>query len=708
MHNKPTTPHKSGTLDFLFSPITHLYGVGPSLAKLLAKIAGPTILDLLYHLPSGVNFRREIQNFDLGQNLIGQTVTCKAKVMKHQKAGFSHGVRQPYRVYVKVGDNMLSLCFFNARITYLNTLLPVNQTVVISGKLEIYRGQWQMTHPDYIGAVETLYEWVGYTPTYPLTHKLTQKIIRKLIASLLPRIPQLPEWLSSQTLHRHHNWKPWHESLKNVHKPRLENDLMPNHPARERLAYDEILANQIALQLIREQYRSQPGIAKPCHESILEKAQKILPFTLTADQLKAFHDIAQDMGSLSRMNRLLQGDVGSGKTVVAFLSALIAIENGYQVAFMAPTEILVRQHYASMHSLAEAMGLNMAILTGRGPKKVRDPLIQGLASGNIHIIIGTHALIQDDVLYHNLGLVIIDEQHRFGVDQRLRLANKGHNVDVLSMTATPIPRTMMLAAYGDLDTSTIRQKPAGRKEVQTRTISLNRMPEILEGLRRSLKEGAKVYWVCPLVEESEKMDMAAVKERFESLSLLFPGKVGLIHGRMKTTEKDDVMAQFIEGRIQILIATTVIEVGVNVQDATIMIIEHAERFGLAQLHQLRGRIGRGTKGGTCLLLYSAALSENGRARLNVMRQTNDGFKIADEDWRLRGGGELLGLRQSGLPNFRFVDWDMHQPLLREATEEAKTIISVDPQLLTTTKGQAIRILLRVFQRDETASYLKAG
>lgn len=690
----------------LFSPISSLYGVKPSTAKMLERLAGPRIIDLLYHLPINITLRKEISH--VSQATPGETVTFKARILKHQgPIGRANG-RLPYRVYCRLGDNMITLAFFNARRPYMLHLLPINETCVISGKLELYKGQWQVTHPDYVGPLETLKEWVGYSSSYPLTQTLTQKTLKRLIQGLLYDIPSLGEWLSPMTLKRHPQWKSWRESLISVHRPQSEQDIVPTNPARERLAYDELLVHQIALKLVRHVQRRQGGVPKVSTGAFLQKALASLPFTLTDDQQKVFKEIQQDMASSTRMNRLLQGDVGSGKTVVAFLAAIIAIENGFQVAFMAPTEILIRQHHYSLYPLCEPLGIKIEVLTGKDKKSHKEKVYEAVKSGESQILLGTHALIQDDLTFHNLGLIVIDEQHRFGVGQRLKLAQKGKNLDCLTMTATPIPRTLMMAAYGDLDTSQLRQKPAGRKEIQTKCISLNRLDEVVEGIKRAVTEGQKVYWVCPLVEESEKIDLAAAQSRFEFLDQHLPGQVGLIHGRMKSVEKTEVMRRFIEGEYKALIATTVIEVGVSVEDATIMVIEHAERFGLAQLHQLRGRVGRGIKEGTCLLLYDPALGEAGRARLNIMRQTNDGFEIAEEDWTIRGGGEILGLRQSGLPNFKFVDWGAHTLLLREALQEAESFVANFLDKKESPYYQAIKDLLYLFDKEETVPYLTAG
>jgi ATP-dependent DNA helicase RecG len=682
----------------LFKPISSLYGMGPALAKSVERlVGGPLVRNCLFHLPISVVHRQEVSQ--LKQDLLGETVTFKALVMKHQGKGFA-GAHQPYRVHCKIGNTMISLVFFNARKQFLMQQLPENQVCVISGKLEMFRGQWQMTHPDYMGPLETLRDWVGFMPTYPLTQGVAYKTLKKAMYWVLRSVPPLPEWLSRQTVKWHPDWRSWHDSIVKAHHPETEADLLPTTPHRLRLAYDELLANQIGLRLFRYYSRLQKGKAKHAEGTLLSQAYDHLPFELTEDQGTALKAIIHDLTSPHCMNRLLQGDVGSGKTIVAFLAALVAIESGYQCAFMAPTEILARQHYASLKDLAESIGIHLALLTGKDTAAYKKKVAHDLASGQIHLILGTHALIQDELTYKDLGFVIIDEQHRFGVDQRLKLMQKGHDVDCLSMTATPIPRTLMLAAYGDLDSSQLRQKPPGRKEIQTKTVSLSRLEEVIEAVKRAVSTGEKVYWVCPLVEESETLDLAAAEERFKTLEALLPGHVGLIHGRLKSKEKDAIMKQFVEGEFKVLIATTVIEVGVNVLDATIMIIEHAERFGLSQLHQLRGRVGRGVKEGTCILLYDSTLSEGGTARLNIMRQTTDGFLIAEEDWKIRGGGEVLGFKQSGLPDYKFVDWANHQPLLKEAVLEAEHLISNDPTLSTTPQGQAARLLLKLFDKDQ--------
>jgi ATP-dependent DNA helicase RecG len=473
------------------------------------------------------------------------------------------------------------------------------------------------------------------------------------------------------------------------------------------LAYDELLANQLALALVRAHMKKQPGRPIEGTGELKQRVSRALPFELTNSQQEAVSEIAEDMSSASRMHRLLQGDVGSGKTVVALLSMLQAVESGAQAALLAPTEILARQHLATIEPLTEAAGVKVAILTGREKGKSREPILEGFASGDIGLAVGTHALFQEGVEFNDLALAVIDEQHRFGVHQRLALTSKGKAVDVLVMTATPIPRTLTLTAYGDMEVSRLIEKPAGRLPIDTRTVAIDRIDEVVLGVSRALNEGTKIYWVCPLVEESEKIDLAAAEDRFAHLRAVFGERVGLVHGKMKGREKDAVMAAFADGSVDILVATTVIEVGVDVPDATIMIIEHAERFGLAQLHQLRGRIGRGSGKSTCILMFVENLTQTARKRLEILRETEDGFVIAEEDLRLRGAGELLGTRQSGLPEFRLADLAMHADLIATARDEAKLVLEMDPEL-ESERGQQLRVLLYLFERDAAVQFLRSG
>ncbi|MBL0942366.1 MAG: ATP-dependent DNA helicase RecG, partial [Alphaproteobacteria bacterium] len=471
-------------------------------------------------------------------------------------------------------------------------------------------------------------------------------------------------------------------------------------------AYDQLLSNQLALLMVRQSYRTQPGQIYKGEGHLRRKFLSLLPFQLTVSQESALKDIYTDMALPIRMIRLLQGDVGSGKTVVAMLAMLNALECGYQATLLAPTEILAQQHFTTLQPWAEALKLKIGILTSRG--KDKKATLAAVAEGKLDILIGTHALFQDQVAFKNLGLAVIDEQHRFGVDQRLSLGAKGDKVDLLVMTATPIPRTLLLAVHGDLATSRLNEKPVGRQDIATRTISLTRLEEVIEGVRRALDSHHKVYWICPLVEESEALDLAAAEVRFQELNKIFPGQVELIHGRMKAAEKDTAMQSFIRGQSRLLVATTVIEVGVHIPDATIMVIEHAERFGLSQLHQLRGRIGRGTQASTCLLLFEQkGLTQTAKSRLNIMRLTNDGFKIAEEDLRLRGGGDPLGLRQSGLPALKLVDFAVHEDLLDLAHQDAKAILNIDPNL-SSERGKALQVLLHLFEHQRPVAYMQSG
>jgi ATP-dependent DNA helicase RecG len=543
-------------------------------------------------------------------------------------------------------------------------------------------------------------------PVYPLTEGLTLNTLRKAMDAALTRVPTLAEWQDPAWRARE-RYPAFADALRHLHHPAEPADVEPQTLAWTRLAYDELLAGQLALALVRTHLRRPAGRATAGTGHLRKAVIEALPYALTRSQSEAVADIVADLGKPERMLRLLQGDVGSGKTVVALLAALSVIEGGRQAALMAPTEILARQHYNTIAPLAATAGVEVALLTGRERGRERGAMLERLALGDIHILVGTHALFQEDVAFRDLALAVVDEQHRFGVHQRLALARKGEAVDVLVMTATPIPRTLVLTYFGDMDVSELREKPAGRQPVDTRTLPLSRLDEVIDAIGRALAEGRRVYWVCPLVEESENTDLAAAQDRFTALKDKFGEMVDLVHGRMKGADKDRAMGRFAAGETRLLVATTVIEVGVDVPEATVMVIEHAERFGLAQLHQLRGRIGRGSQHSTCLLLYRAPLGETAKARLKVMRETEDGFRIAEEDLRLRGEGDVLGTRQSGMPGFRIARIEVHGKLIGAARDDAALVLAQDPGL-TSERGEALRQLLYLFERDEAIRLLRAG
>ena len=685
----------------LFQSVASLPGIGPRYAKLVERLAGPHVVDLCWHLPSGIIDRRYAPRIADAEP--GRIATITLEVNAHEAP---RGPRRPYRIYCSDETGQLDLVFFHARPDYLTKILPEGARRVVSGRVETFGGRLQMTHPDHVGSLEELQSLKTVEPVYPLTAGLTLKPMSKAVQAALGRAPELPEWLEPAFLHQQ-GWPAWREALRAAHQPQGPGDLDPGTPARARLAFDELLANQLALALVRHHQRTQRGRALRGDGRLRAKALAALPFTLTASQTRAAEEVAADMAEETRMLRLLQGDVGSGKTVVALLAMLSAVEAGAQAALMAPTEILARQHYQTIAPLAAAAGVEIELLTGRDKGKARRAALERLAEGRASLAIGTHALFQQDIAFRDLALAVIDEQHRFGVHQRIGLAAKGQAVDMLVMTATPIPRTLVLTAYGDMDVSRLTEKPAGRQAIDTRALPLERLSEVADGIGRALQSGAKVYWICPLVEDSEVSDLAAAKERCATLSARFGERVGLVHGRMKGKEKDAVMAGFAEGGIDLLVATTVVEVGVDVPRASVMVIEHAERFGLAQLHQLRGRIGRGAAKSTCLLLYQGPLGETARARLQVLRETDDGFRIAEEDLRLRGAGEVLGTRQSGMPEFRLVDLAAHQELLPAARDDARLILERDPDLKSA-RGQALRVLLYLFARDVAVRYLRSG
>ena len=695
-------------LDPLFASLTALPGIGPKLEKLFRNLFGEPerparVIDLLLHMPSGAVDRRARPM--LRDVVPGTVVTVAVTVDRHRPSP-PHRARAPYRVETSDESGTLTLTYFNARRDYLEKLLPVGERRYVSGTATLYDGMLQMTHPDRVLTEAELDKMPLIEPVYPLTEGLGANQVRKAVDASLAKLPELAEWQDASWLKRN-KFPAFADALKTLHRPTDLGDLLPESPAWSRLAYDELLAGQLALALVRAHQRRQPGRGSSGEGLLRAKVVAALPYSLTPSQTRAVGDIVTDLALPHRMVRLLQGDVGSGKTVVALLAAATVVEPGRQAALMAPTEILARQHFATIAPLAEKAGIRVAILTGRDRGKERSETLERLAAGDIDLVVGTHALFQDEVAFRDLALAIIDEQHRFGVHQRLALARKGDAVDMLVLTATPIPRTLVLAFFGDMEISELREKPAGRLPIDTRTVPLERINEVVAAVGRALDGGQRVYWVCPLVEELEMSDLAAAEERYVQLQKQFGDRAGLVHGQMKGTEKDAVMKQFASGEKQLLVATTVIEVGVDVPEATVMVIEHAERFGLSQLHQLRGRVGRGTARSTCLLLYRAPLGETAKARLAILRETEDGFRIAEEDLRLRGEGDVLGTRQSGMPGFHVARIEIHGKLLAPARDDASLVLSRDPEL-TSPRGEALRQLLYLFERDEAIRLLRAG
>lgn len=686
----------------LFAPVSSIRGVGEKHARLLANIEAEKVADLLWHLPYAVNDRRRVNNVTRMKN--GEINTVKIRVVEHTPP---KNRKQPYTVWTEDdAGNMLALVFFKVYPESIAKNLPVGGERIVSGRAELFNGRWQMSHPDYIVTPENSALIPEIEPVYGLTAGITNKFVRRLTAAALAALPALPEWLEPH-FKQQEKMPSFAEALNRAHHPQSVDDLSPLSPARRRLAYDELLANQLALALVREKAKKQSGRQIAGDGCLRRQVQAGLSFSLTDAQERVLKEIYADQASPWRMLRLLQGDVGSGKTVVALLAMLNAVECGAQAAIMAPTEILAKQHFDSIAPLTEKIGVKTALLTGKIKGKARKELLAELQNGKIDILVGTHALFTEDVAFADLACAVIDEQHRFGVRQRLGLADKGRRADVLVMTATPIPRTLVLTAFGDMEYSKIDELPAGRKPVDTRVMPLEKTGDVIAAVKRKIETGERVYWVCPLVEESEKTDLAAAEERYDILRKTFGADVGLIHGKMKEKEKDEIMERFKSGAIKLLVATTVIEVGVNVPEATVMIIEHAERFGLAQLHQLRGRVKRGAKPATCLLLYGYPLSATARARLNIMRETEDGFVIAEEDLKLRGGGEILGTRQSGGEQFLLARMPEHQPLLFTANKDARMVAAADPELASP-RGQALRTLLYLFERNEAVKTYLAG
>jgi len=693
----------------LFRSLKSTKGVGPQLGVLFAKFFGApdgqdaVVLDVLMHMPSGVIDRRSQNGIAYAQ--VGAIATLKLHIDDHILPPRGNN-RAPMRVKAHDDTGEITLTFFGAKGGWVERALPIGETRYVSGEIGFFGREKQMTHPDYIVEPDKLATLPMVEPVYPLTHGLSSKVLRKVILNALDTVPIIPEWINKdrRTLM---GWPGFSEALKHIHAPQrpAEGDIVS--PSRMRLAYDEYLAGQLALNLVRSTLVRDTGIARTFTGLLTDRVQAALPFALTDGQHEAIAAIKQDLGKPKRMSRLLQGDVGSGKTVVALMAMAAVAEGGAQSSLMAPTELLAAQHYKTLKPLCDAAGIGIVLMTGKMPAAERRKALSGLADGQITIAVGTHALFQADVEFKNLGLTVVDEQHRFGVHQRLALSGKGHRTDLLVMTATPIPRTLVLTHFGDMDVSVLREKPVGRQPIDTATLPISEYERVISRLASRLDEGAQAYWVCPLVEESEVLDVVAAEDRFADLKKHFGDKVQLVHGRMSANEKQNAMARFQSGEAQILVATTVIEVGVDVPNATIIIIEHAERFGLAQLHQLRGRVGRGSARSACLLLYSEPLSETAKARLETIRKTEDGFEIAEKDLELRGHGDLLGTRQSGMPGYRIAVPDVHRHLLEMAHEDARAALERNPGL-TGPDGDALRALLYLFRKDLAIPLIKAG
>ena len=685
----------------LFTSVSTLKGVGPRVAPLVEKLAGPIVRDVLFTPPTGL-IRRSVTTVD--QAVEGQVQTFVVTIDAHQPP---HRSSHPWKIRAWDGTGFLTLIWFKGHGPHLERQHPKGARRAVSGKVERPEGfasELQIAHPDYLVPEERAGDIPEIETVYPATHGLPSRTFRKFVLEALERAPELPEW-QDEAWRTRERLPDWREALAAMHSPAGEADLSPLARPRRRLAYDELLAHQLAMAQRKASRQAQPG-PRIAAGPLSEAAEKALPFRLTGAQIRSLSEIRGDLASGQRMSRLLQGDVGSGKTVVAMLAMADVASAGRQSALMAPTEILARQHFETIAAPLEALGLSVVLLTGRDKGAGRSAKLLGLADGTHQVAVGTHALFQDDVVFDALALTVIDEQHRFGVNERRRLQDKGEGVHLLAMSATPIPRTLELTVFGDLDVSRIDEKPPGRTPVATRAAPTPRVPEIVERLRGAIAGGAQAFWICPLVSESEKVDLRAAEDRAADLARHLPG-VGLVHGQMPVAEKDAVMQRFVEGEVSVLVATTVVEVGVNVPNASIMVIEHADRFGLAQLHQLRGRVGRGARESSCVLLYDPPLSEVAQQRLDILRRSDDGFEIAEKDLELRGGGDPLGLKQSGFPAYRLADPVAHRDLIAVAADDARLILARDPGL-TSPRGQALRMLQELFDWKAVSSLNEAG
>ena len=688
-------------INSIFSSITILPGIGPKIESLFNRMGIYKILHLLWHIPYNVIKRQKHLNINEAE--MNSLVTVKVEILKHQPSRFK---RQPYKINCICGNTPIDIIYFYARHPVVRASLPIGKERYISGKLEYFRNSFQITHPSHIIESENINQIKEIEPIYGLTSGLSQRIVLKYLEKILGSLPMLDEWIDEKIIEKY-SFNDWNKSILSLHNPENNEDLIDTNVNRRRLAYDELLAHQLAIGIIRNSNQKKKGLKFFSKTTLVNKFIQSLPFTLTNSQINAWEDIKKDLISQNRMVRLLQGDVGSGKTIISLLSMLHAIESGYQAAIMVPTSILANQHFQNIKKLLKDFPIQIILLTGKDKGAIRKEKTSLIKDGKSQIVIGTHALIQDDVSFKSIGIVVVDEQHRFGVFQRMAFTYKGVKPSILVMSATPIPRTLSLAAYGDMDESRITEKPLGRLPIKTTSLNLSKESKLIERLKEKLKLKEKIYWVCPLVEESEELDLKAATIRYESLNKIFKDKVLLIHGRLKEKDKEEIMDKFQKEDYKILVATTVIEVGIDIKEATSIIIEHAERFGLAQLHQLRGRVGRSDLQSSCVLLHKDSLGENAKKRINKMKETNNGFEIAEEDLNIRGAGEVLGRKQSGIPSFKIADLSFDSDLLEDVRIYVDEIINTNPKL-DNKNGENLKILLYLFERDIAIKTLLAG
>ena len=692
---------RSEEINPLFTSISSISGIGPKIEQLFNKLLGNKLINLLLHIPYNVIKRKNLEN--LLEAPLKTNITIKVKIIKHIPSIFK---RQPYKVKCFCGDIPLDLVFFNARHPVIKKNLPLDSERLISGKIENFRNNYQITHPTHINEVNKFNNIKEIEPVYGLTAGLNQKIIQKAINHALKFIPDLEEWIDKDIVNKY-SFISWKKTLIKIHNPISSENLTNINHYRRRLAYDELLAHQLSLYIIRRNNIKKKGLQLAKINRLEIKFLNSLPFELTDSQKKSWDEIKKDLESENQMIRLLQGDVGCGKTILAILAAIKTINSGYQAAIMVPTSILAQQHFSNIFKLLSDFNITIEILTSKDKGKKRIEKLENIRNGKINFVVGTHSLVQDDVRFNSIGLVIVDEQHRFGVFQRMAFTNKGHQPSILVMSATPIPRTLALAVYGDMDESRITEKPHGRLPIITKNLLLSKEKILINRLKNKLKKNEKAYWICPLIEESEEIDLKAAKERYINLKKIFDKKVLLLHGQMKENEKEEIMNKFKNEDFKILVSTTVIEVGIDIAEATTIIIEHAERFGLAQLHQLRGRVGRNKIQSNCILLHKENIGDNAKKRLKKMQETNDGFIIAEKDLEIRGPGEMLGKKQSGLPSFKIADLSFDKDLLEDARNQVDKLF-IEKKKLKNVEREKIKNLLYIYERDIALKTLQAG